>query len=789
MTTAADQIPRESGRPAPPPLRLAAVASLTALAAFTFIRLYLYPDRSVPLTYALPLLLGVWHKNRTLHWTLAALLAIVAAGQVFWIFPDEAAPLVSRPVSYLMMLANIGIVAVVVDWFIVSQARLRGSYIDLENANHELEASNEELAAREEEISSQNEELQSQAEELEHQNEELQQQSEELQQQSEELQQQAEELQQRSDQLQQLNDESVGRQQVLQTMLEASTTPPTQDGLDASAMRICEAALQAANEATGAMLLAQDNGRLVVLGSSGVELPAGAGGSHQFCDDPFVATVMHERRTAAIEDLAQTPEVTPPCNASGAPFRAALVAPIRDGSVAAGAIVLFASGVRQWTEAEFQLAEWLAAQAGLVLRSARLQRELDHRLEEAEDASQRKTRFLAAVSHDVRTPANAISLTAEVIKKAGEDPQYAHEIPEMAESLRANAKLLVELVSDVLDLARFDSGKVDVEASEFCLQDMVGREIAQYQALARSAGLALDGSTNAGPIWMRTDRMKLARVLSNLIGNAIKFTDRGRVEVQCTQAEDGLVEVHVHDTGVGIQPAHLEHIFDEFFQIKNPERDRSKGTGLGLAICKRLVDAIGCALTVRSRFGEGTTFTIRIPQELVIPAPGSREGIDQQRQQPQLVQAAHRLAGLRVLLIEDHESTRAAFSRLLAGHGATVETAVDGREALHVLAHHAPDVVLLDLMLPDMDGREVLRRLAQDRPANLRCVLAVSGDVTEQRRREVESLGADGLAAKPLQIGDLVERVCAILEAPCECNRHPAMDRRVHDPLIPRSRP
>jgi signal transduction histidine kinase/response regulator RpfG family c-di-GMP phosphodiesterase len=754
---------------------LAVVASLTAIAAFAFFRLYLYPDRAVPLTYALPLLLGVWHKNRTLHWTLTALLAIVAAGQVFWVFPPEVAARVSRPTSYAMMLANIGIVAVVVDWLIATQARLRGSYIDLESANGELEASNEELAAREEEISSQNEELQSQAEELEHQNEELQQQSEELQQQSEEL--------------QQLNDESAGRQEVLQTMLEASTTPPTQDGLEAAAERICEAALQATHEATGAMLLAQDDGDLVVLGRSGVELPAGVGASLQLYADPFVATVMHERRTAAIEDLRQTPEVTPPCDSSGAPFRAALVTPILDGPVAVGAIVLYAPAVRRWTEAEFQLAKWLSAQAGLVLLSARLQRELDHRREEAEDASQRKTRFLAAVSHDVRTPANAISLTAEVIKKAGEDPQYAHEIPEMAESLRANAKLLVELVSDVLDLARFDSGKVDVEASEFCLQDMVGREITQYQALARSAGLSLDGSTNSSPIWMRSDRMKLARVLSNLIGNAIKFTDRGRVEVQCTQADNGLVEIHVHDTGVGIQPTHLEHIFDEFFQIKNPERDRSKGTGLGLAICKRLVDAIGCALTVRSRFGEGTTFTIRIPQELVIAAPGTRDGVVQQQQQPQPALAAQRLAGRLVLLVEDHVSTRAAFSRLLTAQGATVETAGDGREALRVLAHHAPDVVLLDLMLPDMDGREVLRRLAKDRPANLRCVLAVSGDVTEERRREVESLGADGLAAKPLQIGELVERVCTILAAPAECHSHPAIDRRVRDPLIPRSRP
>ena len=255
--------------------------------------------------------------------------------------------------------------------------------------------------------------------------------------------------------------------------------------------------------------------------------------------------------------------------------------------------------------------------------------------------------------------------------------------------------------------------------------------------------------------------MKLARVLSNLIGNAIKFTDRGRVDVRCSRTDDGGVEIHVQDTGVGIQSTQLEHIFDEFYQIKNPERDRSKGTGLGLAICKRLVDAIGCALTVRSHFGEGSTFTIRIPPELVIPAPAA--DVVQLQQQPR-PRPAQRLAGVRVLLVEDHESTRLAFSRLLATQGAVVDTAADGREAMRLLGHHPPEVVLLDLMLPDMDGREVLRRLAENRPANLRCLLAVSGDVSEERRREVAALGADGLMAKPLEIGALVDRVCELLK-------------------------
>jgi signal transduction histidine kinase/ActR/RegA family two-component response regulator/TolA-binding protein len=745
-----------------PRFGVALLASLLVVAAFGFVKFYLYAGQLTPLTFVLPLLVAAWHQHRPLHWAMATLLGVLAFWQLYGMIPADAYHF-SHVTAGVMVGANIAIAAIVVDWLLVSSQRLRSSYRELDQVNNELEATNEDLAAREEEISSQNEELQSQAEEMEHQMEELQQQAEELQQQSEELQQQSEELLH-------LNDESASRQRVLEALLETSTTPMVAGGVAAAASRICEAALEATNhKAAGAILVSRDGDHTTVLGHCGVDFSAVNGDGTATCHDPFVLEVIAARRTAAIEDLAKTPEVIAPSTRDGAKFGAALAAPIAEDGTAVGAIVLYSLTPHEWTQAEFRIAEWLAAQAGLVLLSARLQQEIDRRREQAEDESQRKTRFLAAVSHDVRTPANAISLTAEVIKQAGDDPQWAHEIPELAEALRSNAKLLVELVSDVLDLARFDSGKVDVDPTEFSLQDMVGKEVMQYQALASSAGLRLEGSSDAEPIWLRTDRMKLARVLSNLIGNAIKFTDRGGVEVKCSQAADGTVEVHVTDTGVGIQPAHLENIFDEFYQIKNPERDRSKGTGLGLAICKRLVDAIGCSLVVRSRFGEGTTFTIRIPQEFAIDPPARAVAKPQQMQQQP---SARRLAGLRVLLIEDHEDTRNAFSRLLGAHGAEVNIAHDGREAMRILGHHSPDAVLLDLMLPDMDGREVLQHLAQNRPANLRCLLAVSGDVTESRRREVESLGADGLVPKPLQIDLLVERICETLKSSAMMEEH-----------------
>jgi len=248
-----------------------------------------------------------------------------------------------------------------------------------------------------------------------------------------------------------------------------------------------------------------------------------------------------------------------------------------------------------------------------------LQRELDIRRREAEEASVRKTRFLAAVSHDIRTPANAISLLAELIRRTASNPSLTSDVPELAQELQASAMSLVNLLSDVLDIARFDSNKVDLQEAEFPLLNLLQDEQKQLLPLARQKELAIRVDPPADPIVLRTDRIKLARVLGNLIGNAIKFTDRGEVRISAARDGDGSVEIAVADTGVGIAPEYLSHIFDEFFQLRNPERDRAKGTGLGLTICKRLVDAMGGTLRVRSTPGKGSTFIVSLPGYAVVP--------------------------------------------------------------------------------------------------------------------------------------------------------------------------
>jgi PAS domain S-box-containing protein len=392
-----------------------------------------------------------------------------------------------------------------------------------------------------------------------------------------------------------------------------------------------------------------------------------------------------------------------------------------------------------------------------ITAQKQLQRELELRRREAEEASARKTRFLAAVSHDIRTPVNAINLMAEVMRRIAGNPAMAAQIPEMAQKLQANALSLIELVSDVLDLARFDTTKAELQESEFLLADLLTEECRQVRPLAEDKGLQVICHPPDRPIWLRTDRVKLARLLGNLLGNAVKFTESGQIEVRARLDEHRQLLLSVRDTGIGIPSQHLSRIFDEFAQLHNPERDRTKGTGLGLAICKRLVEVLGGTLSVESKVNQGSTFTLTLPASSVLlrldatlgskapePASARRSSSDQL------------LVGMTILLVEDHAATRESTAQILRGEGASVSEACDGAGALRLLQEQPIDALLLDMMLPDMDGRDVLKFLHGQRPERLKGVLVLTGDLTPERLEQVKQLGADALIGKPIDIPQLV---------------------------------
>lgn len=395
-----------------------------------------------------------------------------------------------------------------------------------------------------------------------------------------------------------------------------------------------------------------------------------------------------------------------------------------------------------------------------VTTAKRLEQELDRRRREAEESSVRKTRFLAAVSHDIRTPANAINLLAELMRRTAANPALGGDISQLAAELQSSAASLVNLVTDVLELARYDTGKLELNEAEFDLSSALADEVRQVRPMADAKGLELKYIAPDQPLAVLSDRIKIGRVVSNLLGNAIKFTSRGTVTLELSRTPDRRPCIVIKDTGVGIESHHLTRIFDEFFQLRNPERDPAKGTGLGLTICKRLLDAMEARVDVQSRPGIGTAFTITFPASCLLSQVENSPSTDRiPPPAPRLED--HALHGMRVLLVEDHAPTRIATRQLLQREGAQVAQAADGSQAIELARQFNPHVLLLDMMLPDMIGTEVLRQIRTNPPAGLRSVIIMTGDVTEERIREIQSLGVTAFLPKPVKVADLVSILIA----------------------------
>lgn len=285
--------------------------------------------------------------------------------------------------------------------------------------------------------------------------------------------------------------------------------------------------------------------------------------------------------------------------------------------LSAAALTLSAALCHVWIVA----ANRLAAQRRSLMEQ---NQELDSLRRVAEEASGHKTRLLASVSHDIRTPLTTIDLIADLILRSADDPALAARLPDLVQRLRRNTLSLADLVAVLVDISALDAGRISVSNSEFSLNELLMQECERLLPLAQAKGLELAAEAPEPPVRLLTDRLKLIRVLSNLVGNAIKFTQTGAVTVAATLTAERALLIRVSDTGVGMARESLARIFDEYGQLGNPQRDANKGWGLGLAICRRLVNVMGGKITVESEPGRGTVFSVHLPASLVVNSPATR---------------------------------------------------------------------------------------------------------------------------------------------------------------------
>jgi PAS domain S-box-containing protein len=379
--------------------------------------------------------------------------------------------------------------------------------------------------------------------------------------------------------------------------------------------------------------------------------------------------------------------------------------------------------------------------------------------DKAEAASRAKSAFLANMSHEIRTPLNAILGLTHLLRRDVHDEVEGERLRKVSDA----ANHLLEVISDILDLSKIESGRLELELVDFSLRALVGRCCSLLGDRVQSKGLVLLTDLHGAPDALRGDPTRLSQSLLNLLSNAVKFTDTGTVTVRCERLDaegDGIqLRFSVIDTGVGIDAGKLENLFDSFVQADASTTRRFGGTGLGLAITRRLVEAMGGEAGANSRPGEGSEFwfTVRLQ-----PAVGS---VSTEQDRWSTGQASHRAnatvaeietrlrlqhGGARVLLVENNPVNQEVAVELLQSVGMAVEVADNGAEAITRARQHPPDLILMDVQMPVMDGlaaTRALRTLAET--ANLP-ILAMTADAFGERRDACLAAGMDGHVAKPV---------------------------------------
>ena len=383
-------------------------------------------------------------------------------------------------------------------------------------------------------------------------------------------------------------------------------------------------------------------------------------------------------------------------------------------------------------------------------QTAKHMAKLEEALERARAAERARSMFFSIVSHDIRTPLNAILGYSELLQGGIESPA---EREEALKSIRASGTTLLQLLNDVLDLAKMDSGKMTLMPEPVRLSQLTDEVFASFHLAAAEKGIELVNRTADVPTVM-LDEHRFRQILFNLVGNAVKFTATGSITVAASYA-GGILEVAVSDTGCGIPQEMLTRILDPFVQVQDPSHsaERKRGTGLGLSICKRLVEVMGGKLIVESELGKGSTFRARIPG-IAVTDKAAKSSAAQESVAPEKLPK-------HVLILDDSPVNRKVLSALLKKAGIVeIEHAGDGIEALEKIDSAAKagapcDFVFSDLWMPNMNGLEFIGKLRADARFTDLPVYAVTADT--EFRRDARTYLFTGILLKPLTYAKLVE--------------------------------
>ena len=397
----------------------------------------------------------------------------------------------------------------------------------------------------------------------------------------------------------------------------------------------------------------------------------------------------------------------------------------------------------------------------------KLNDKLEIALKKAEEASLAKTRFLNNMSHDIRTPMNAILGYAQLM----ENELKGKELPETSEhleKLQQSGNLLLSIINNVLDMARIESGRMELDENYCRIEDVWKSLVAVFDEKARKKNIALHYTINVEHAHILTDITKVKEILINILSNAIKYTPAGGSvmvdvdELSCDESGYMIARIRVSDTGIGMSKEDLTKIFEAFTREKNTTKSKIAGSGLGMSIVKKYVDLLGGTINVESELGKGSTFTVTLKHRIADESYYVKKHMEEPGAGSEI------LEGRNILLAEDNDLNAEIAEAILERAGLKIERVEDGIQCVNRIEKMPAgtyDMILMDIQMPKMNGYKATQAIRNLPDEDKACIpiVAMTANAFEEDKREAIAAGMNGHIAKPIQVDKLLAMLSEVI--------------------------